>query len=40
MSHYLDLPTVEELMKTIKGHLCNIRNFDVNSKRYLFQDVF
>ncbi|XP_041872384.1 centrosomal protein of 162 kDa isoform X4 [Corvus kubaryi] len=27
-----DLPTVEELMKTIKGHLCNIRNFDVDSE--------
>ncbi|NXA74117.1 CE162 protein, partial [Thryothorus ludovicianus] len=25
-----DLPTVEELMKTIKGHRCNIRNFDVD----------
>ncbi|NXC79787.1 CE162 protein, partial [Cercotrichas coryphoeus] len=25
-----DLPTVEELMKTIKGHMCNIRNFDVD----------
>ncbi|NXQ37183.1 CE162 protein, partial [Alaudala cheleensis] len=25
-----DLPTVEELMKTIKGHTCNIRNFDVD----------
>ncbi|NXY00754.1 CE162 protein, partial [Pteruthius melanotis] len=25
-----DLPTVEELMKTIKGHSCNIRNFDVD----------
>ncbi|NXD34756.1 CE162 protein, partial [Copsychus sechellarum] len=24
-----DLPTVEELMKTIKGHMSNIRNFDV-----------
>ncbi|NWU16889.1 CE162 protein, partial [Cephalopterus ornatus] len=24
-----DLPTVEELMKTIKGHSCNIRSFDV-----------
>ncbi|XP_074718082.1 centrosomal protein of 162 kDa isoform X4 [Strix uralensis] len=24
-----DLPTVEELMKPIKGHSCNIRNFDV-----------
>ncbi|NXC94229.1 CE162 protein, partial [Certhia familiaris] len=23
-----DLPTVEELMKTLKGHRCNIRNFD------------
>uniref|UniRef100_A0A8C6JCG4 Centrosomal protein of 162 kDa n=2 Tax=Melopsittacus undulatus TaxID=13146 RepID=A0A8C6JCG4_MELUD len=23
-----DLPTVEELMKPIKGHLCNVRNFD------------
>ncbi|NWW67998.1 CE162 protein, partial [Ifrita kowaldi] len=27
-----DLPTVEELMKTIKGHLCSIRNFDVDSE--------
>ncbi|NXQ48626.1 CE162 protein, partial [Catharus fuscescens] len=27
-----DLPTVEELMKTIKGHMCNIRNFDVDSE--------
>ncbi|KAM4786122.1 centrosomal protein of 162 kDa isoform 2-T4 [Cyanocitta cristata] len=27
-----DLPTVEELMKTIKGHLCNTRNFDVDSE--------
>ncbi|NXH85798.1 CE162 protein, partial [Edolisoma coerulescens] len=27
-----DLPTVEELMKTIKGHSCNIRNFDVDSE--------
>ncbi|NXB66325.1 CE162 protein, partial [Struthidea cinerea] len=27
-----DLPTVEELMKTIKGHLCNSRNFDVDSE--------
>ncbi|XP_062344635.1 centrosomal protein of 162 kDa [Cinclus cinclus] len=27
-----DLPTVEELMKTIKGHTCNIRNFDVDSE--------
>ncbi|NXH28263.1 CE162 protein, partial [Myiagra hebetior] len=27
-----DLPTVEELMKTIKGHLCDIRNFDVDSE--------
>ncbi|NXI82781.1 CE162 protein, partial [Rhipidura dahli] len=27
-----DLPTVEELMKTIKGHLCNIRNLDVVSE--------
>ncbi|NXU98961.1 CE162 protein, partial [Cettia cetti] len=25
-----DLPTVEELMKTIKGHMCDIRNFDAN----------
>uniref|UniRef100_A0A8C0EMP9 Centrosomal protein of 162 kDa n=1 Tax=Bubo bubo TaxID=30461 RepID=A0A8C0EMP9_BUBBB len=25
-----DLPTVEELMKPIKGHSCNIRNFDVD----------
>ncbi|NXT72352.1 CE162 protein, partial [Chaetops frenatus] len=25
-----DLPTVEELIKTIKGHTCNIRNFDVD----------
>ncbi|NXE32460.1 CE162 protein, partial [Ptilorrhoa leucosticta] len=25
-----DLPTVEELMKTIKGLSCNIRNFDVD----------
>ncbi|NXH46487.1 CE162 protein, partial [Dicaeum eximium] len=25
-----DLPTVEELMKTIEGHMCNIRNFDVD----------
>ncbi|NWW23436.1 CE162 protein, partial [Falcunculus frontatus] len=25
-----DLPTVEELMKTIKGHSCNIRSFDVD----------
>ncbi|NWV11473.1 CE162 protein, partial [Ptilonorhynchus violaceus] len=25
-----DLPTVEELMKTIEGHSCNIRNFDVD----------
>ncbi|NWS86181.1 CE162 protein, partial [Toxostoma redivivum] len=25
-----DLPTVEELMKTIKGHMCDIRNFDVD----------
>ncbi|XP_056342728.1 centrosomal protein of 162 kDa isoform X2 [Oenanthe melanoleuca] len=25
-----DLPTVEELMKTIKGHMCNMRNFDVD----------
>ncbi|NWX53980.1 CE162 protein, partial [Promerops cafer] len=25
-----DLPTVEELMKTIKGHMYNIRNFDVD----------
>ncbi|NXY53752.1 CE162 protein, partial [Callaeas wilsoni] len=25
-----DLPTVEELLKTIKGHTCNIRNFDVD----------
>ncbi|NXD26106.1 CE162 protein, partial [Spelaeornis formosus] len=25
-----DLPTVEELMKTIKGHMCNIRSFDVD----------
>ncbi|XP_017682059.1 PREDICTED: centrosomal protein of 162 kDa isoform X2 [Lepidothrix coronata] len=24
-----DLPTVEELMKTIQGHSCNIRSFDV-----------
>ncbi|NXP28197.1 CE162 protein, partial [Scytalopus superciliaris] len=24
-----DLPTVEELMKTIKGHSCNIRSFDM-----------
>ncbi|NXM48545.1 CE162 protein, partial [Gymnorhina tibicen] len=24
-----DFPTVEELMKTIKGYSCNIRNFDV-----------
>ncbi|XP_065537388.1 centrosomal protein of 162 kDa isoform X5 [Lathamus discolor] len=24
-----DLPTVEELMKPIKGHSCNVRNFDV-----------
>ncbi|NXK39196.1 CE162 protein, partial [Piprites chloris] len=24
-----DLPTVEELMKTIKGHSCNTRSFDV-----------
>ncbi|KAJ7403700.1 centrosomal protein of 162 kDa isoform X4 [Willisornis vidua] len=24
-----DLPTVEELMKTIRGHSCNIRSFDV-----------
>ncbi|NWV19514.1 CE162 protein, partial [Origma solitaria] len=25
-----DLPTVEELMKTIKGHSCSIRNFDLD----------
>ncbi|NXH52493.1 CE162 protein, partial [Rhabdornis inornatus] len=25
-----DLPTVEEFMKTIKGHMCDIRNFDVD----------
>uniref|UniRef100_A0A8D2P5A3 Centrosomal protein of 162 kDa n=1 Tax=Zosterops lateralis melanops TaxID=1220523 RepID=A0A8D2P5A3_ZOSLA len=25
-----DLPTVEELMKTIKGHMSSIRNFDVD----------
>ncbi|XP_039915495.1 centrosomal protein of 162 kDa isoform X1 [Hirundo rustica] len=25
-----DLPTVEELMKTIKGHTCSIRNFDMD----------
>ncbi|NXC62270.1 CE162 protein, partial [Aleadryas rufinucha] len=25
-----DLPTVEELMKTIKGHSCSIRNFNVD----------
>ncbi|NXK58857.1 CE162 protein, partial [Sylvietta virens] len=25
-----DLPTVEELMKTIKGHMCDIRNFDMD----------
>ncbi|NXP35746.1 CE162 protein, partial [Leiothrix lutea] len=25
-----DLPTVEELMKTIRGHMCNTRNFDVD----------
>ncbi|NWU35922.1 CE162 protein, partial [Hylia prasina] len=25
-----DLPTVEELMKTIKGHMCNIGNFDAD----------
>ncbi|NWY71255.1 CE162 protein, partial [Erithacus rubecula] len=25
-----DLPTVEELMKTIEGHMCNIRNLDVD----------
>ncbi|XP_061316338.1 centrosomal protein of 162 kDa [Pezoporus flaviventris] len=24
-----DLPTMEELMKPIKGHSCNVRNFDV-----------
>ncbi|XP_030345617.1 centrosomal protein of 162 kDa isoform X5 [Strigops habroptila] len=24
-----DLPTVEELMKPIKGHSCNVRNFDL-----------
>ncbi|XP_021401614.2 centrosomal protein of 162 kDa isoform X1 [Lonchura striata] len=28
-----DLPTVEELMKTIKGHMCNTRNFDVDPER-------
>ncbi|NWV67450.1 CE162 protein, partial [Malurus elegans] len=28
-----DLPTVEELMKTIKGHSCSIRNFDVDPER-------
>ncbi|NWU78328.1 CE162 protein, partial [Onychorhynchus coronatus] len=27
-----DLPTVEELMKTIKGHSCNIRSFDMESE--------
>ncbi|NWX12958.1 CE162 protein, partial [Aegotheles bennettii] len=27
-----DLPTVEELMKPIKGHSCNIRGFDVESE--------
>ncbi|NWW71303.1 CE162 protein, partial [Climacteris rufus] len=27
-----DLPTVEELMRTIKGYSCNIRNFDVASE--------
>ncbi|XP_032909829.1 centrosomal protein of 162 kDa isoform X2 [Catharus ustulatus] len=27
-----DFPTVEELMKTIKGHMCDIRNFDVDSE--------
>ncbi|XP_068040076.1 centrosomal protein of 162 kDa isoform X2 [Anomalospiza imberbis] len=27
------LPTVEELMKTIKGHMCNTRNFDVDPER-------
>ncbi|NWV80314.1 CE162 protein, partial [Dasyornis broadbenti] len=25
-----DLPTVEELMKTIKGHSCSMRNFDLD----------
>ncbi|XP_053830721.1 centrosomal protein of 162 kDa isoform X2 [Vidua macroura] len=28
-----DLPTVEELMKTIKGHMCITRNFDVDPER-------
>ncbi|XP_037988399.1 centrosomal protein of 162 kDa isoform X5 [Motacilla alba alba] len=28
-----DLPTVEELMKTITGHMCNTRNFDVDLER-------
>ncbi|NWT91945.1 CE162 protein, partial [Urocynchramus pylzowi] len=28
-----DLPTVEELMKTITGHMCNTRNFDVDPER-------
>ncbi|NXU17093.1 CE162 protein, partial [Pardalotus punctatus] len=27
-----DLPTVEELMKTIKGHSCSIRNFDLDTE--------
>uniref|UniRef100_A0A8C3NKT6 Centrosomal protein of 162 kDa n=1 Tax=Geospiza parvula TaxID=87175 RepID=A0A8C3NKT6_GEOPR len=33
-----DLPTVEELMKTITGHMYNTRHFDVDPERYLFQD--
>ncbi|XP_064268638.1 centrosomal protein of 162 kDa isoform X1 [Passer domesticus] len=28
-----DLPTVEELMKTITGHMCNTRNFDLDPER-------
>ncbi|XP_041336360.1 centrosomal protein of 162 kDa isoform X1 [Pyrgilauda ruficollis] len=28
-----DLPTVEELMKTITGHICNTRNFEVDPER-------
>ncbi|XP_026648548.2 centrosomal protein of 162 kDa isoform X1 [Zonotrichia albicollis] len=35
-----DLPTVEELMKTITGHMYNTRHFDVDPEWYLFQDAF
>lgn len=35
--HKLDLPTVGELMRPIKGESYNARSFELEPERYLFQ---